>query len=348
MDMSADNFRTMVKPPTLMLVVSGPAQGTRIAVPLGGLVIGRSGSPEGRLGDDPALSRQHAVIVHSDRGELVISDLGSSNGTFLNGSRVGGSEIVRLGDIIELGNTKLQAIGPSSTGSPAAARTTPGGAHGPMTPAAPLPHPGAAPGGPPPAHPAVAQAGPAHPGIAPAPPPHPGIAVPAQVAAPPPHPHPAAPAAAAPAHAAPPYPAAAPHPTAHPGVAQAAAPHPAAAPGPAPAHPAAAQAAAPHPAAVPAQARPGAGPIGSAAGRAQGPGARQGPPAGSPPAPVPRTPPADGAAHAELADIVQAELASLARRQWHRLVSKFRTVTGYVAVALLAGLVVTVVMMTAM
>ena len=116
MDMNADNFRTMIKPPALLLVVSGAAQGTRIAVPLGGLVIGRSGSPEGRLGDDPALSRQHAVIVHSDRGELVVSDLGSSNGTFLNGRRVDGSELVRPGDTIELGNTKLQAIGPSLTG----------------------------------------------------------------------------------------------------------------------------------------------------------------------------------------------------------------------------------------
>ena len=48
-----------------------------------------------------------------------------------------------------------------------------------------------------------------------------------------------------------------------------------------------------------------------------------------------------------MADIVQAELASLARRQWRRLVSKFASVAGYVAVALLAGLVVTVVMMMA-
>ena len=52
-------------------------------------------------------------------------------------------------------------------------------------------------------------------------------------------------------------------------------------------------------------------------------------------------------AHAELAGIVQAELASLARQQWRRLMSKFSAVTRYVAVALLAALVVTVVMMTA-
>ena len=263
-------FRTMVKPPTILLVVSGAAQGTRIAVPLGGLVIGRSGSPEGRLGDDPALSRRHAVIVHSDRGELVVSDLGSSNGTFLNGRRVDGPGLVRPGDIIALGNTKLQAIGPSPGSSPATAGTAPAGAQSRMAP-------------PPPPHPAAAEA------QAPAP---------------------------------------------HPGMAPAAPPHPAAAPGPAPAHPA--------------PARPGAGPIGGAAGRPQGTGALQGPLAGSSPASGPRTRPADGVAHADLAGIVQAELASLARQQWRRLVSKFRAVTGYVALAVLGGLVVTAVMMLAM
>ena len=301
MDTSADNFRTMIKPPAGLLVVSGPARGTRIAVPLGGLVLGRSGTPEGRLGEDTALSRQHAVIVHSDRGELVVSDLGSTNGTFLNGSRVEDSRLVRPGDIIELGNTKLQALGHSPGSSPAAAGTTPGGAQSRMTPAQAAPHPAV-----PAAAPAPAAPHPAVPAAAPAP------------AAP----HPAAPAAAAPAQMRPGAPAAA-------------------VPAPVAAHPAAPAAA------VPAQARPGAGPLGGAADRPPGPGAPQGRPAGSPPAPGPRTPPADGA-HAELAGIVQAELASLARRQWHRLVSKLRTVTGYVAVALLAGLVVTVVMMTAM
>jgi len=295
MDMNADNFRTMVKPPTMLRVVSGAAQGTRIAVPLGGLVIGRSGSPEGRLGDDPALSRRHAVIVHSDRGELVISDLGSSNGTFLNGSKVNGSEIVRPGDIIELGSTKLQALGPSPAGSPAAAGTTPAGAHGPMAPAAP-PHPAA---------PVPAQAAPPYP-----------ASLPAQAAAP------------------------------HPGIAPAAPPppHPAAAP----AHPAAAPASPAQAAAVPARARPGAGAIGGAAGRPQGPGALQTPLAGSPPVPGPRTRPSDGVAHAELAGIVRSELASFARQRWRRLVSNFRAVTGYVALAVLGGLVVTAVMMLIM
>jgi hypothetical protein len=45
---------------------------------------------------------------------------------------------------------------------------------------------------------------------------------------------------------------------------------------------------------------------------------------------------------------VAEALYEVARQQWRRLVSKFSAVTRYVAVALLAGLVATVVMMVIM
>jgi uncharacterized RDD family membrane protein YckC len=117
MNGNVDSFRTMIKPLTMLVVASGAAQGTQITVPPGGLLLGRDGPAEGRLGDDPALSRQHAMISHSGQGDLVISDMGSANGTFLNGSRVGQPTPVRPGDVIELGSTRLQAIG-SAPGAP--------------------------------------------------------------------------------------------------------------------------------------------------------------------------------------------------------------------------------------
>ena len=125
------------------LVVSGAAQGTQIVVPRGGLIFGRGGSPQGQLGDDPALSRLHAVIVHSGRGELLVSDVGSANGTFLNGSRVEGATLVRAGDVIELGSTKLKASGPLTGAPPAAGETTPA-----ARPAPAASRPAAAPGSP--------------------------------------------------------------------------------------------------------------------------------------------------------------------------------------------------------
>jgi adenylate cyclase len=60
---------------------------------------------------DPTISRRHAELVTNDEG-VAVKDLGSSNGTFLNGSRVE-TCTVAAGDTITFGKVqfKLQAIG---------------------------------------------------------------------------------------------------------------------------------------------------------------------------------------------------------------------------------------------
>ena len=50
-------------------------------------MIGRAASGEGRLGDDAELSRRHARVARDADGRLTIEDLGSANGTFVNGVR---------------------------------------------------------------------------------------------------------------------------------------------------------------------------------------------------------------------------------------------------------------------
>ena len=69
-------------------------------------IIGRSsGAQIGLL--DPEVSRRHARF-EVDRGVVYLSDLGSSNGTFLNGKRLGSEGIeVRAGDDIDVGNTRV-------------------------------------------------------------------------------------------------------------------------------------------------------------------------------------------------------------------------------------------------
>jgi hypothetical protein len=52
--------------------------------------------------DDPEVSRRHACITHGPGG-YSIEDLGSTNGTFVNGIRIVGSQALRDGDIIGLG-----------------------------------------------------------------------------------------------------------------------------------------------------------------------------------------------------------------------------------------------------
>ena len=52
--------------------------------------------------DDPAISRQHALLVVSPDG-VMIRDLGSSGGTFLNGRRIS-EEFLKMGDVLGMGS----------------------------------------------------------------------------------------------------------------------------------------------------------------------------------------------------------------------------------------------------
>ena len=107
-------------------VIEGPAAGAKISMEDGSFTIGRSETGEGKLGDDGELSRRHARIVRSDGG-LQIEDLGSTNGTFVNGQRISAPTGLRPGDLIGVGTTKIRVPEP------------------PPRPAAPVPKPAAAP-----------------------------------------------------------------------------------------------------------------------------------------------------------------------------------------------------------
>jgi len=55
---------------------------------------------------DRYLSRKHAEIIAVD-GAWRLKDLGSANGTYLNGTRVEGDHVLRTGDRIRLGDTEI-------------------------------------------------------------------------------------------------------------------------------------------------------------------------------------------------------------------------------------------------
>jgi pSer/pThr/pTyr-binding forkhead associated (FHA) protein len=90
-------------------VVAGPAAGA--SLPLGdeGLVVGRAEAEAGKLGDDPELSRRHARFFRQD-DRVLVEDLGSRNGTFVNGARIGGPTVLRSGDEVSLGATTLAVV----------------------------------------------------------------------------------------------------------------------------------------------------------------------------------------------------------------------------------------------
>ncbi len=87
-------------------VVAGNAAGMSILV-ADELLIGRHADGAGRLADDEEISRSHARITLERSGFCAIEDLGSTNGTFVNGLRISGPQTLSEGDSIELGATTL-------------------------------------------------------------------------------------------------------------------------------------------------------------------------------------------------------------------------------------------------
>jgi pSer/pThr/pTyr-binding forkhead associated (FHA) protein len=113
-------------------VVAGRAIGMSILLD-DELLIGRHADGAGRLADDEEISRSHARVSLDRSGFCAIEDLGSTNGTFVNGLRITGPQTLSVGDTIEVGGTtlvvrelpipaterSLKAVPPQPTVSPA-------------------------------------------------------------------------------------------------------------------------------------------------------------------------------------------------------------------------------------
>ena len=86
---------------TALLLIDGK----RLVVGASGVTMGRSRQCEVTV-DDPNVSRQHAEI-RPRGGSWVLTDLGSTNGSQLNGRRLAAPTVLKPGDQIELGTTTL-------------------------------------------------------------------------------------------------------------------------------------------------------------------------------------------------------------------------------------------------
>lgn len=85
--------------------------GTRQVVPLreSPFRIGRDPASHLLLTSDLTVSRNHAALEHTDTGWRV-RDLGSSNGTYVNGIRVDGTAAVHPGDVIDVGHSRMRLL----------------------------------------------------------------------------------------------------------------------------------------------------------------------------------------------------------------------------------------------
>ena len=73
------------------------------------LTVGRGGGCGIVLGDDTFVSQVHARLYRRD-GDAYVEDLGSRNGTFVNGEPIGGATRLRRGDQVQFGSTVAEAL----------------------------------------------------------------------------------------------------------------------------------------------------------------------------------------------------------------------------------------------
>lgn len=106
----------------IMRITSGAAAGSGLEVE-SELMIGRAAEGEGTLDGDQELSRRHARITRAN-GVLTIEDLGSTNGTYVNGERISGPRQLCHGDSIVVGGTTIGVLAAQSEPADAASRRT--------------------------------------------------------------------------------------------------------------------------------------------------------------------------------------------------------------------------------
>ena len=93
--------------------------------------VGKAAENDVPLAEDATASHLHAVLERFQAGWCV-SDLGSSNGTWVNGERIWASRRLRHGDEIRIGQTRLVFRDPhGGAGAPTEAEAKPPG----LTPA---------------------------------------------------------------------------------------------------------------------------------------------------------------------------------------------------------------------
>ena len=92
-----------------LVVLKSPAleAGEEIPVDSMPVAIGRGGQNEVPLDGDDFASAQHARF-EAKRDGLWVEDIGSTNGTFVNGTRLERAQLAQVGDVIKIGSTELQ------------------------------------------------------------------------------------------------------------------------------------------------------------------------------------------------------------------------------------------------
>lgn len=89
-----------------IVITSGPRSGLELELPETGLSIGRSSGSGLQIKDDYT-SSAHAKVVRW-RDQWMVQDLGSTNGTYVDGKRITEATPVRVGSSVRIGTTTFE------------------------------------------------------------------------------------------------------------------------------------------------------------------------------------------------------------------------------------------------
>jgi hypothetical protein len=92
--------------PRVLTVTSGPTSGDQAELAAGTIMIGRGADCQVIL-DDDYVSTRHARVVAGENG-IYLEDLGSTNGTYVNGIRITVPTTITLADTVRIGKTVLK------------------------------------------------------------------------------------------------------------------------------------------------------------------------------------------------------------------------------------------------
>jgi diguanylate cyclase (GGDEF)-like protein len=92
----------------VLVVISGKPLGKSFFLTKDSMVLGRDLQTDISIGET-SISRRHTEFLKTPEG-ILVKDLGSTNGTFLNDAKLEGSQTLRDGDLIRCGNTILKFL----------------------------------------------------------------------------------------------------------------------------------------------------------------------------------------------------------------------------------------------
>lgn len=123
-----------------LIMRTGPTPGATFILEGDQLSIGRDSTNEITI-NDAEVSRRHARLTFQG-GKYVLEDLGSTNGTFVNGQRLAGPRVLKAGEVVSFGE-QIVLVFEVTTNDPGATMVSPRAAAVPSVsrPATPPPPP---------------------------------------------------------------------------------------------------------------------------------------------------------------------------------------------------------------